>query len=80
MSKTISWSKSECKSDGWLHNYQIIGQDNKAVMEMCKLCRDIQVFKIVNGKIDNQTYLSYHLHNALPKWHRLFNRQYPNAK
>lgn len=73
--KTISWSKSECK-DGWLHRYKIIGQDQNAVVEMCEICRDTQTFKIVNGRVDNMTYLRYHLHSALPRWHRLWERQY----
>lgn len=75
----ISWSKSECK-DGYLHQYQIITQDSNAVVEMCKLCKDMQVFKIVNGKVDNINYLKYHLRNALPPFHRLFKREFPNAK
>lgn len=71
----ISWSKSEC-SDGYLHRYRIIGQDDRAVMEICDLCRDVQVFKIFNGRVDNITYLQYHLRSALPRWHRLYEREY----
>ena len=73
--KVISWSKSDCK-DGWLHIFEIVGQDSGASIEICKICGDLQVFPIVNGKPDNQTYLSYHLHSALPPWHPLHDRQY----
>lgn len=75
----ISWSKSECR-DGWLHRYKMFAQDSNAVMEICELCRDVQVFRIVNGKTDNQTYLKYHLRSALPPWHTLYQREYKHKK
>lgn len=75
----ISWSKSECK-DSYLHDYQLIWQDQGAVVEICKICRDKQVFKIVNGRINNIQYLQYHLKQALPVFHRLYKRQHGNKK
>ncbi len=73
--KTISWSLSECK-DGWLHRYKILGQDSSVVIEMCNICQDTQIFRLVNGKTDNMKYLQYHLHNALPPYHKLYARQH----
>lgn len=70
----ISWSKSECK-DSYLHDYKIVGQDKNAVMEICKICGDLQVFKLFKGNPDKQTYLSYHLKQALPVFHRLYLRE-----
>lgn len=71
----ISWSKSECK-DSYLHRYRIIGQDSRAVMEICEICRDVQVFKLFKGNPDKQTYLASHLRSALPVFHRLYPREY----
>ena len=75
----ISWSKAECKNS-FLHIYDIIWQDQTASVELCKICKDLKVFRICNGKVDNQSYLASHLHQALPRWHRLWNRQYNFAK
>lgn len=71
----ISWSRSECK-DSWLHIYEIMRQSQSAVVEICKLCGDKQVFKLFKGNPDKQTYLAAHLHQALPRFHRLWSRQY----
>jgi hypothetical protein len=71
----IAWSKSECHN-GFLHNYQIIRQSPGAVIEICEKCRDRQVFKINSGKHGNLHYLSYHLRQALPPFHRLYPHEY----
>lgn len=72
----ISWSKSECQNNGWLHNYKIFAEYPNAVKEMCSICKDIKIFKTKNGRTHNITYLSYHLRQALPKYHRLYKREY----
>lgn len=73
----ISWSKSECGvGNGWLHKYNIIKEYSDASMEMCERCKDIQVFKTKNGRVHNINYLAYHLRSALPRHHKLYNREY----
>lgn len=71
----IDWSKSECH-DGWLHNYQIAKEFSYGVLERCRLCGDEQLFRIVENRVDNLTYLQHHLRNALPPFHSLFKREY----
>ena len=35
---------------------------------------------VIAGKTDNLDYLSFHLRNALPKWHPMYYAEYPKKK
>lgn len=64
--------------NGYLHNYKQLGITPNGVVEMCERCKDIQFFKVVNGRIDNLNYIDYHMRQALPKYHNLFAHEFPN--
>lgn len=75
----IGTEKSHCK-EGWLHRFTILRQSPNGVEEGCIICKEKRVFKIIEGRINNLEYLEYHIRQALPKWHPLFKREYPNAR
>ncbi len=65
----------------WLHNYKIIKCHYKAdyfmVEELCFRCHDRKFFKMKKGgQVDNLNYIKYHVRQALPKHHPLFNHEY----
>lgn len=75
MEKLNEWSASECY-DGLLHRYRIIEQNPEGVIEMCKLCQNTVFFP---QNVDNLTYLSYHLREALTEDHPMYYLEYPGG-
>ncbi len=69
------WDESSCH-DGWLHRFHIIEQNPDGVIEMCRLCQKTVFF---TSNVDNLTYLSYHLREALTEDHPLFLHEHPNS-
>lgn len=62
-----------------LHNYQIVGQDEKACVEVCKECKHKLITKkYENGKIDNKTYALEHKRDILQPTDKLFKKFYGN--
>ena len=70
-----SWANSNCKNS-WLHRFEIVEQYPDAVKERCVICQKEKVFKIADGRINNEEYLSYHIRSALMPQHPLFQREY----
>ena len=73
--KNSYWQNSYC-GNGWLHRYNIVGQLDDTVIEVCDRCNKKQFFKIINGRTDNLKYISHHLRSALPKQHPQFIKEY----
>lgn len=69
------WGNSECQ-DAWLHRFQIIKPYEVGVLERCEICGQEEFFPVVDGRVDNAEYLSYHARQALMKQHELFNHEY----
>lgn len=68
------WQNSMCKNS-YLHRFEIKEQYEKGVLEVCEICFMRKFFKILDGKLDNQEYMSYHLKQALPPFHPFYPRQ-----
>lgn len=66
---------SECRNKG-LHKFELVGEAAYGVLERCERCGGKVSFRVVDGRIDTNNYLSYHMRNALPREHRLFEREY----
>ena len=70
------WANSDCEN-GYFHRFQITGEDKDYVEETCEICGRQAYFKIVNGKSNNDVYLAWHIRQVLPRFHPLFEREYP---
>ena len=73
------FKNSECKHS-WLHRYKIFKEFPQGVQEKCEICGDKVFFRVVNGRINNARYLSYHLRQTIPPIHRLFSHEFPGNK
>lgn len=62
--------------NGYLHRYGIQHEWPDCVEEICDICGDRQFFRIVDGKIDTNEYISYHARQALPPFHPLYIHEY----
>lgn len=70
------FEKSRCRGN-WLHRFQLTRQFDFGVEERCLICGETVRFKVIDGRINNTDYISYHARNALPKQHNLFYHEYP---
>lgn len=70
-----SWDNSKCKGI-FLHNYQIIHQYPNAVKEICNRCGKMTIFRIENGRIDNNHYIAHHIRQMLVPQHKLYGNEY----
>jgi len=61
----------------WLHDYEITGNFENCVEEVCTRCKKTVIFPVRNGKPDIVTYYKYHQRQALQSWHTLFENEYP---
>ncbi len=75
----MDFTLSRCKGT-YLHKFEIIAQHEQGMLEMCDRCGKEVFFKVIDGKIDNNNYLNYHLRQALPKNHPLFNHEYAETR
>lgn len=71
----MMFTDSRCRN-GWLHRFTIIGQYEQGIQERCGICGRKEFFRAYNGKVDNRKYLAFHMRQALPKVHRLYDREY----
>ena len=69
------WGNSECL-DTWLHRFNLVNQYLDGVLERCEICSEEVFFPIVNGRVDNTDYISYHARQALPSNHPQFTHEY----
>ena len=69
------FGNSEC-CDAWLHRFSIVETYPEGVLERCQICGQEEFFLMIDGRIDNINYLSYHARQALLKEHELFQHEY----
>ena len=69
------YQNSQCKHS-YLHQFEIKEEYTEGVLEVCKICNVKKFFKIIDGKLSNTEYMSYHIHNILPQMHPLYQREY----
>ncbi len=75
MSKHTFWRESRCRNQ-WLHRFEIKQEYDNGVLEVCSICGKSKFFKIMDGKLNNYEYMSYHFRQALPPFHPYFEREY----
>lgn len=66
--KRSFFKNSLCKGQ-YLHRFEIVEEYPEGVKENCQICHKSRFFKIIDGKVDNQGYMDYHLRQALPPNH-----------
>lgn len=71
----MMFDSSKCRGS-WLHRFTIIGQYDQGIQERCGICGKKEFFRVAGGKIDNRKYLAFHMRQALPKVHRLYQHEY----
>lgn len=74
----MTLENSKCRGS-WLHRFEVVGSSTQGVLERCAICHKKVSFRVRDGIVSPINYLSYHMRNALPKEHRLFAHEYPNA-
>lgn len=67
------FQNSECLNR-YLHRFEIKEEYPEGVLEVCEICHMSKFFKLIDGKLNNQEYMSYHIHNALPPFHPMYER------
>lgn len=69
------FQNSYCKA-GYLHRFEIKEEYPEGVLEVCEICFTRKYFKVVDGLLDNQSYMSYHLKQVMPINHPMYSRQH----
>lgn len=75
MQKSDRWQNSECIGN-YLHRFSIQEQYEQGVMEVCEICGKSMFFRIIDGKVNNAQYMSYHLRQALPRDDEYYYHEY----
>lgn len=58
------WQNSKCLNS-YLHRLKITKEWGDQVLETCEICHKSVFFKVVDGQLQKDHYLSYHLREAL---------------
>lgn len=58
------WQNSKC-INSYLHRLKITQEWGEQVLETCEICHKSVFFKVIDGKLQKDHYLSYHLREAL---------------
>lgn len=69
------WQNSQC-FNSYLHRFSVKEEYPQGVMEECEICRMRKFFKIIDGKLNNIDYMSYHIRQALPQFHERYDHEY----
>jgi len=69
------YQNSQCLGS-YLHRFNIVEEYTDGVLEVCEICKTKKFFKILDGKVDNQYYMSYHIRQALPPFHELYEHEF----
>lgn len=65
---------SECKGS-YLHRFSIKEEYDQGVKEVCEICGMSKFFRLIDGKLNNAEYMSYHIRQSLPDFHPLYNHE-----
>lgn len=68
ITKHSFWQNSECTNQ-YLHRFSIKEEYEQGVLEVCEICGMKKFFRLIEGKLNNAEYMSYHLRQSLPDFH-----------
>ncbi len=69
------WQNSMCEGE-YLHRFKIVKEFPQGVLEICDICGLDKFFRIIEGKVNNAEYMSWHCRQALQPMHPYFNHEY----
>lgn len=75
ITKDPFYQNSLCRNS-YLHRFEIKEEYQEGVKEVCEICGMSKFFKLIDGKLNNAEYMSYHIHNILPSFHPRYAREY----
>lgn len=58
--------------NSYLHRFKIEREYDNGVLEVCEICKVKKFFKVIDDKLDNQDYMSWHFSNVLPSNHPFY--------
>lgn len=68
------WQNSQCRNS-YLHRFNIKEEYEQGVKEVCEVCGISKFFRVIEGKLNNAEYMSYHLKQILPSFHPYYDHQ-----
>lgn len=74
ITKDPFFQNSKCLNS-YLHRFNIKEEYPEGVKEVCEICGMSKFFRVIDGKVSNAEYMSYHLKQALPPFHPYYERQ-----
>ncbi len=71
VAKHSFFQNSQCLNK-FMHRFSIKQEWSDGVLEVCEICKCKQFFKVIDDKLNNADYMSYHFRNVLPPNHPFF--------
>lgn len=65
------FQNSRCLNS-YLHSFDIVEEYEDGVLEVCQICKIKKFFKVIDGKLNNADYMSWHFKNVLPPNHPMY--------
>ena len=75
MTKHPFFENSLCLNS-YLHRFEIKEEYDNGVLEVCSICYKRKFFKLLDGRLNNKEYMSWHIKSALPQSHPFYEHQY----
>lgn len=60
----------------YLHRFDIVEEYPEGVLEVCQICKHKKFYKVIDDRLNNADYMSYHFANVLPPNHPLYQHQH----
>lgn len=68
------FQNSQCLNK-YLHKFDIVEEYPDGVVEVCQICKMKKRFKVIDDKLNNADYMSWHFGHVLPNNHPLYYHQ-----
>lgn len=56
----------------YLHRFEIKEEYPEYVLEVCSICKMKKAFRVIDGQLNNHSYMDYHIRLILPQFHPLY--------
>lgn len=68
------WQNSQCIGQ-YLHRFEIKENYPEGVLEVCEICHKRKFFRLIEGRISNAEYMSYHIRQSLLPFHPYYDHE-----
>jgi len=69
------FQNSKCLGQ-YLHRFRIGKEYPQGTLEVCEICHKQKFFRVIDGKFNNQEYMSYNIRLILPDFHPYYYHEY----